>query len=198
MKRLQNGWFSNLPLVFGSYLLIATIFLVMEMMVDTGGYSTELFLEKPADDLHCSICLQVLRDPVQCQFQHPFCRSCLIPCLQVHPACPSCRSPLHPDSLIQCRWERALITLRNLNWNYNFCFGSGLQIIWSRIYQSIVQLHYIPSFCTTALGQDHYPNRKVMFKTVHTQKRTVRIMVANLTDENSIWTITYKFVIFNS
>lgn len=45
--------------------------------------------------LECSICLELLCDPVTCPCGHNFCRSCLLPALKTNASCPLCRAPCH-------------------------------------------------------------------------------------------------------
>ena len=52
------------------------------------------------DNFRCSLCLNVLRKPVQCKKnEHHFCRSCITRHLQQHQNCPTCKEPLSLDQL---------------------------------------------------------------------------------------------------
>jgi hypothetical protein len=57
----------------------------------TMGYPSSIFLNNVFDNLSCSICLCILKDPVHCRDDHHFCRSCLENCLKFKRACPVCR-----------------------------------------------------------------------------------------------------------
>eukprot|EP00601_Ochromonadales_sp_CCMP2298_P031327 CAMPEP_0173346854 /NCGR_PEP_ID=MMETSP1144-20121109/12797_1 /TAXON_ID=483371 /ORGANISM="non described non described, Strain CCMP2298" /LENGTH=300 /DNA_ID=CAMNT_0014294211 /DNA_START=136 /DNA_END=1034 /DNA_ORIENTATION=- len=59
----------------------------------SGGYPTSIFLAPPPDDLKCTICMEVLRDPLQvCSDQHTYCRTCFAS-WRSHETCPECRAP---------------------------------------------------------------------------------------------------------
>ena len=67
-----------------------------------GGYEEDRF-ENKVDikvDMKCSVCLKVLKDPVQCPNEHYFCRSCIEENLR-HNAetCPVCKDPLTEETL---------------------------------------------------------------------------------------------------
>eukprot|EP01103_Thecamoeba_quadrilineata_P005074 TRINITY_DN14926_c0_g1_i1.p1 TRINITY_DN14926_c0_g1~~TRINITY_DN14926_c0_g1_i1.p1 ORF type:complete len:427 (-),score=37.57 TRINITY_DN14926_c0_g1_i1:199-1416(-) len=51
-----------------------------------------------ARELLCSICLQLLNNPRQCQNGHLFCFSCITSSLQERPVCPQCRIPILSSS----------------------------------------------------------------------------------------------------
>lgn len=57
--------------------------------------------EGPVDDqLHCLICLCILRDPVQCRTNdHNFCRHCITTYLRNSQKCPRCEDPLTVETL---------------------------------------------------------------------------------------------------
>ena len=59
------------------------------------GYEDERFETKVDDNLHCVICTEVLKDPVQCRRnEHHFCRNCIIEHLRHSRNCPTCKDPL--------------------------------------------------------------------------------------------------------
>ena len=65
-----------------------------------GGYEEERFKDKVDIKLQCSICLKVLKDPVQCPNEHYFCRSCIRKCLHENAeTCPMCQHHLTEESL---------------------------------------------------------------------------------------------------
>ena len=62
----------------------------------------ERFKDKEVDinKLQCSICLKVLKDPVQCPNEHYFCRSCVQKCLHENSeTCPMCQHHLTEETL---------------------------------------------------------------------------------------------------
>ena len=65
-----------------------------------GGYEEDRFENKVDIKLQCSVCLKVLKDPVQCPTEHYFCRSCIQRNLR-HNAetCPVCKHPLTEETL---------------------------------------------------------------------------------------------------
>ena len=65
-----------------------------------GGYEEERFKDKVDIKLQCSVCLKVLKDPVQCPNEHYFCRSCIQTSLrQNSEACPMCQHHLTEEIL---------------------------------------------------------------------------------------------------
>ena len=66
------------------------------------GYEDELFQHPVGHTLHCSICMNVLKDPVMCrQNEHLFCRACITIHLMNFQTCPSCMEPLTVETLRQ-------------------------------------------------------------------------------------------------
>ncbi len=67
---------------------------------DEEGYDDRRFEGKVIQDLFCSICHLVLRDPRTCQNkEHPFCLSCISTFLRNSHTCPECREHLTPETL---------------------------------------------------------------------------------------------------
>ena len=65
-----------------------------------GGYEEERFKDKVDIKLQCSICLKVLKDPVQCPNEHYFCGSCIRKCLRENAeTCPMCQHHLTEETL---------------------------------------------------------------------------------------------------
>ena len=68
------------------------------------GYEDERFVTKVDDNLHCVICTEVLKDPVQCRRnEHHFCRSCIIEHLKHSRTCPTCKDPLTVETLVKAQ-----------------------------------------------------------------------------------------------
>ena len=66
------------------------------------GYEDERFETKVDDNLHCVICTEVLKDPVQCpRNEHHFCRNCIIKHLKHSRNCPTCKDPLTVETLVK-------------------------------------------------------------------------------------------------
>jgi hypothetical protein len=74
------------------------------------GYPSEIFLSFPSEHLLCSICLDVLRNPVHCPSEgHPFCRGCIHTHLMMEKKCPLDRSPLVEADLVPNKALKRLI-----------------------------------------------------------------------------------------
>ena len=66
------------------------------------GYEDERFETKVDDNLHCVICIEVLKNPVQCRRnEHHFCRNCIIEHLRHSRNCPTCKDPLTVETLVR-------------------------------------------------------------------------------------------------
>ena len=78
------------------------------------GYEDRRFQALVDGNLHCVICTEVLRDPVQCRSnEHHFCRNCITEHLKHSQNCPTCKDPLTVETLV--RPQRFLAnTLSNL------------------------------------------------------------------------------------
>ena len=64
------------------------------------GYEDSRFETKVDENLHCVICTEVLKDPVQCRRnEHHFCRNCIAEHLKHSPKCPTCQDPLTVETL---------------------------------------------------------------------------------------------------
>ena len=68
------------------------------------GYEDERFVTKVDDNLHCVICTEVLKDPVQCRRnEHHLCRNCIIEHLKHSRTCPTCKDPLTVETLVRAQ-----------------------------------------------------------------------------------------------
>ena len=66
------------------------------------GYEDNRFETKVDENLHCIICREVLKDPVQCpRNEHHFCRNCITEHLKHSPKCPTCNDPLTIETLVR-------------------------------------------------------------------------------------------------
>ena len=68
------------------------------------GYEDERFETKVDHNLHCVICTEVLKDPVQCRRnEHHFCRNCIVEHLKHSRTCPTCKDPLTVETLVKAQ-----------------------------------------------------------------------------------------------
>ena len=64
------------------------------------GYDESRFEGRVREDLFCSICQGVLKNPRTCENkEHPFCLSCISQHLRNSHTCPECREHLTPETL---------------------------------------------------------------------------------------------------
>ena len=63
-------------------------------------FNESLFLEPVSQHLKCSICLDVMSQPVQCSSGHCFCKSCILTVLKQQKLCPICRVALLESQLV--------------------------------------------------------------------------------------------------
>lgn len=77
-----------------------------------GGFPSNIFVTKPQENLECSICLDVKRDPVSlCQEGHTFCRGCITRARNSASfKCPTCRESIPAGALYtKNRTEKQII-----------------------------------------------------------------------------------------
>ncbi|CAB4037231.1 E3 ubiquitin- ligase NRDP1 [Paramuricea clavata] len=66
------------------------------------GYEDSRFETQVDQSLHCAICTEVLKDPVQCRRnEHHFCRNCITEHLRHSQNCPTCKDPLTVETLVR-------------------------------------------------------------------------------------------------
>ena len=77
-----------------------------------GGYDDERFENPvPHENLHCAICLNVLKEPMQCtRNEHFFCQPCITRHLAQTRRCPTCIEPLTIQTLRPARFAKNLIS----------------------------------------------------------------------------------------
>ena len=69
-------------------------------MAEFFRYGEERFENAVDHDLHCVICMNVLKEPVMCQNnQHYFCKACITRHLVQSEMCPTCREELNVETL---------------------------------------------------------------------------------------------------
>ena len=67
-----------------------------------GGYATDRFKFSVDRNFLCPICADVLKDPVQCQNQHYFCKECIKKHLETNAkSCPICAQDLSEETLAE-------------------------------------------------------------------------------------------------
>ena len=73
---------------------------------------TNAFESPVPENLHCRICLNVLRKPMQCvRNEHSFCKPCITRHLQeIAPSCPTCIEPLTLETLRPSRLVTDLLS----------------------------------------------------------------------------------------
>lgn len=71
-----------------------------ELPADPLLYSVDNFDPRPSEELVCTVCRGVFRQPVECPCRHVFCRSCIGQWLQLQTSCPVCRQETVPSSIV--------------------------------------------------------------------------------------------------
>ena len=69
-------------------------------MSRSGGYSSNIFIQKPCDAIICCICREVFRDVSTLPCGHSFCGQCLTRSLENTGACPTCRREVEVSDII--------------------------------------------------------------------------------------------------
>ncbi|CAB3991085.1 E3 ubiquitin- ligase NRDP1-like [Paramuricea clavata] len=84
------------------------------------GYDERRFEGQVREDLLCSICHEVLRDPRTCQNrEHPFCLSCISQHLRNSHTCPECREHLTPETLKNPRFLKNILSELKIKCDHN-------------------------------------------------------------------------------
>jgi hypothetical protein len=79
-------------------------------MMAPNFYDKKLFVQALGDQFECPICLNIMKDPVQCPRGHTFCRHCISKHLEVQAKrCPTCREVMTKDRLVPSRIIESLI-----------------------------------------------------------------------------------------
>ncbi|XP_028414692.1 kelch-like protein 20 [Dendronephthya gigantea] len=73
--------------------------MAQRMEKDEQGYDERRFKGTISEDLFCSICQGVLRNPRTCHKEHAFCHFCISEHLRHSHTCPECREHLTPETL---------------------------------------------------------------------------------------------------
>jgi hypothetical protein len=64
-----------------------------------GGYPSEIFIGTPDERFTCPLCMDILKEPVQCSNGHMFCKACISKAITVRKQCPTCRCSLTESKL---------------------------------------------------------------------------------------------------
>ena len=114
-----------------------------------GGYEEDRFEDEVDIKLKCSVCLKVLKDPVQCPNQHYFCRSCIEENFR-HNAktCPVCKHPLTEETLTKPpRLLTELLECLMIRCNYDNR-GCHELIKLESLHRHVQDCGYSPTRCT--------------------------------------------------
>ena len=116
-----------------------------------GGYEEERFENKVyITKFRCSVCLKVLKDPVQCSNEHYFCRSCIQRSLRDNKTCPVCKHLVTEETLtklpriVKEMWENLMIRCDYEN------RGCGELIKLEFLDRHVSNCGYSPTRCTNA------------------------------------------------
>ena len=113
------------------------------------GYEDERFQHPVGQSLHCSICTNVIRDPVMCrENEHLFCRACITRHLMNYQACPTCMEPLTVDTLKQApRGIRNLLSELKIRCEF-FDRGCGEFIELGDLERHVRDCGFAPAICS--------------------------------------------------
>ena len=113
------------------------------------GYEDELFQHPVSQTFHCSICLNVLKDPVSCQHnEHLFCRACITIHLMNFQTCPSCMQPLTVESLRQApRTATNLLSELKIRCQF-FDRGCGQFVELGDLERHVTDCGFAPAVCS--------------------------------------------------
>ena len=113
------------------------------------GYEDELFQHPVGQSLHCSICTNVIRDPVMCrENEHVFCRACITRHLMNYQTCPTCMEPLTVDTLKQApRSVRNLLSELKIRCEF-FDRGCGEFIELGDLERHVRDCGFAPAVCS--------------------------------------------------
>ncbi len=103
--------------------LLSYVILFQAYLHGLKAFPFRYLYSKHCEDFICGICLNVLKDPSQCQNGHMFCFSCINQAMKTRQLCPCCNIPLYFQSLSYCLTVRNLIdkltvkcTNQNCDW----------------------------------------------------------------------------------
>ena len=84
------------------------------------GYDDKRFQKDVDENLHCSICYNVLKDPRMCQNnEHMFCFACITQHLNVNSeSCPECNENLSVDTLRRARVVNKMLSKLKINCDF--------------------------------------------------------------------------------
>lgn len=74
-----------------------------------GGFPFSWFVER-SDDLCCGLCLDVLKDPLQCKNGHMYCASCIKNAFKFQLKCPTCSVATSLQEMSECLYVKNKIS----------------------------------------------------------------------------------------
>ena len=113
------------------------------------GYEDDRFEKEVDRNLHCPICMNVLKDPVQCRRnQHYFCTPCITRYLRHNSStCPTCRDELTIETLGQpARIVTDLLSSLNIHCDYADR-GCGEMVELEFLKGHVINCGYSPTLC---------------------------------------------------
>lgn len=94
-------------------------------MGDLGGYSSEIFVEKPHERLHCFFCRKVLNNPHQCFNGHLYCYCCIQWHLKLNNYCPACENNADVLEIVHNKAIEDIISDLQVKCSSSVCLWSG-------------------------------------------------------------------------
>ena len=90
-----------------------------------GGYPKEIFVNKVSEALTCGVCLEILKNPKQCNTGHSFCHTCIAKILKTSKkVCPSCQTKLKKLDELSCNFLAKQL-IENLTVSCEECSWKG-------------------------------------------------------------------------
>ncbi len=75
------------------------IFKSYRVLIQMSVYSSSLYVDRPPEDVLCSLCLDVMKNPKQCINGHLFCEECINLALEKAKTCPVCKCDVTKENL---------------------------------------------------------------------------------------------------
>ena len=115
------------------------------------GYEDSRFESHVDENFHCSICLNVLKDPRMCKHnEHMFCFACIAQHLKVNSqTCPECNEHLSVDTLLRPRVVNKILSKLKINCDYARRGCPELSSL-EELETHVQNCGYAPVLCTNA------------------------------------------------